>query len=127
MKKIILLLAIMLAPFFASAQTSEYYIYNIVTFDGTMKREGLKVNIDDDKTIDKLKDENGKAITFKTVAAAYMYLTSKGWQIFWNEGTTLGNFGLSDTLNYIIIRKPCTKEEFEKAVADGIISNPKKR
>ena len=32
MKKIILLLAIMLAPFFASAQTSEYYIYNIVTF-----------------------------------------------------------------------------------------------
>lgn len=124
MKKIILLLAIMLAPFFASAQTSEYYIYNIVTFDGTMKREGLKVNIDDGKTIDKLKDENGKAITFKTVAAVYMYLTSKGWQIYLNggssEGAVYNGIGSSQTTNYIIIRKPCTKEEFEKAVADGI-------
>lgn len=124
MKKIILLLAIMLAPFFASAQTSEYYIYNIVTFDGTMKREGLKVNIDDGKTIDKLKDENGKAITFKTVAAVYMYLTSKGWQIYLNggssEGAVFNGAGGSQTTNYIIIRKPCTKEEFEKAVADGI-------
>ena len=124
MKKIILLLAIMLAPFFASAQTSEYYIYNIVTFDGTMKREGLKVNIDDGKTIDKLKDENGKAITFKTVAAVYMYLTSKGWQIYLNGGSSevavFNGAGGSQTTNYIIIRKPCTKEEFEKAVADGI-------
>lgn len=124
MKKIIFLLAIMLAPFFASAQTSEYYIYNIVTFDGTMKREGLKVNIDDGKTIDKLKDENGKAITFKTVAAAYMYLISKGWQIYLNGGSSEGavyyGIGASQTTNYIIIRKPCTKEEFEKAVADGI-------
>lgn len=120
MKKIILLLAIMLAPFFASAQTSEYYIYNIVTFYGTLKKEGLKVNLDDGKTIDRLKDENGKAITFKTVAAVYMYLTSKGWQIYLNGGSVEGAVGMSQTTNYIIIRKPCTKEEFEKAVADGI-------
>lgn len=124
MKKIILLLAIMLAPFFASAQTSEYYIYNIVTFYGTLKKEDLKVNIDDGKTIDRLKDENGKAITFKTVAAVYMYLTSKGWQIYLNggssEGAVFNGAGGSQTTNYIIIRKPCTKEEFEKAVADGI-------
>ena len=127
MKKIILLLAIMLAPFFASAQTSEYYIYNIVTFYGTLKKEGLKVNLDDGKTIDRLKDENGKAITFKTVAAVYMYLTSKGWQIYLNGGSVEGAVGMSQTTNYIIIRKPCTKEEFEKAVADGIISNQQKR
>lgn len=124
MKKIILLLAIMLAPFFASAQTSEYYIYNIVTFYGTLKKEDLKVNIDDGKTIDRLKDENGKAITFKTVAAVYMYLIFKGWQIYLNggssEGAVFNGAGGSQTTNYIIIRKPCTKEEFEKAVADGI-------
>ena len=60
MKKELLLLAMVCLPLFASAQTTEkqYYIYNIVTFSGSLKNEGFKVDLDDGKTIEKLKDSN---------------------------------------------------------------------
>ena len=60
MKKALLLLAMVCLPLFASAQTTEkqYYIYNIVTFSGSLKNEGFKVDLDDGKTIEKLKDSN---------------------------------------------------------------------
>ena len=51
MKKVLLfaiiLLALVCLPLFASAQTTEkqYYIYNIVTFSGSLKNEGFKVGI----------------------------------------------------------------------------------
>ena len=43
MKKALLLLALVCLPLFASAQTTEkqYYIYNIVTFSGSLKIEGF--------------------------------------------------------------------------------------
>ena len=49
MKKALLLLAMVCLPLFASAQTKEkqYYIYNIVTFSGSLKNEGFKVDLDD--------------------------------------------------------------------------------
>ena len=55
MKKALLLLAMVCLPLFASAQTTEkqYYIYNIVTFSGSLKNEGFKVDLDDGKTIEK--------------------------------------------------------------------------
>ena len=58
MKKAILLLAMVWIPLLASAQTTEkqYYIYNIITFSGSLKNEGFKVDLDDGKTIEKLKD-----------------------------------------------------------------------
>ena len=126
MKKVLLLLAIMCLPLFASAQTTEkqYYIYNIVTFSGSLKNEGFKVDLDDGKTIEKLKDSNGNKMKFNTPAAALMYLYSLGWELYVNgattEGAMYGGIGASETTSYWVIRKPCTKEEFEKAVEDGI-------
>ena len=126
MKKLLFLLAMVCLPLFVSAQTTEkqYYIYNIVTFSGSLKNEGFKVNLDDGKTIEKLKDSNGKTIKFNTPAAALMYLYSLGWELCVNGATTSGSSvngtGASSTTSYWIMRRPCTKEEFEKAVKDGI-------
>ena len=126
MKKALLLLAIVFLPLFASAQTTEkqYYIYNIVTFSGSLKNEGFKVDLDDGKTIEKLKDSKGNKMKFNTPAAALMYLYSLGWELYVNgattEGAMYGGIGASETTSYWVIRKPCTKEEFEKVVEDGI-------
>ena len=126
MKKALLLLAMVCLPLFASAQTTEkqYYIYNIVTFSGSLKNEGFKVDLDDGKTIEKLKDSKGNKMKFNTPAAALMYMYSLGWELYVNgattEGAMYGGIGASETTSYWVIRKPCTKEEFEKAVEDGI-------
>ena len=126
MKKVLLLLAMVCLPLFASAQTTkkQYYIYNIVTFSGSLKNAGFKVDLDDGKTIEKLKDSEGNKIKFNTPAAALMYLYSLGWELYVNgattEGAMYGGIGASETTSYWVIRKPCTKEEFEKAVEDGI-------
>ena len=126
MKKVLLLLAMVCLPLFVSAQTTEkqYYIYNIVTFSGSLKNEGFKVDLDDGKTIEKLKDSKGNKMKFNTPAAALMYLYSLGWELYVNgattEGAMYGGIGASETTSYWVIRKPCTKEEFEKAVEDGI-------
>ena len=126
MKKALLLLAMVCLPLFASAQTTEkqYYIYNIVTFSGSLKNEGFKVDLDDGKTIEKLKDSEGNKIKFNTPAAALMYLYSLGWELYVNgattEGAMYGGIDASETTSYWVIRKPCTKEEFEKTVEDGI-------
>ena len=125
MKKVLLLLAMVCLPLFASAQTTkkQYYIYNIVTFSGSLKNAGFKVDLDDGKTIEKLKDSEGNKIKFNTPAAALMYLYSLGWELYVNGATTSGSSfngtGGSST-SYWIMRKPCTKEEFDKAVEDGI-------
>ena len=53
-----------------------------------------------------------------------MYFISQGWELYVNGGTTEGEvangFGAIDTTSYWILRKPCTKEVFEKAVEEGI-------
>jgi len=126
MKKILLILALVILPLFACGQITEkqYYIYNIFSFSGNMKNEGIKVNVDDGKTIEKLKDSKGNKMKFKTPAAALMYLFSLGWENYLDgatsEGITINGSGGSDTTSYWIMRKPCTKEEFEKAVEEGI-------
>lgn len=126
MKKALLLLAMVCLPLFASAQTTEkqYYIYNIVTFSGSLKNEGFKVDLDDGKTIEKLKDSKGNKMKFNTPAAALMYLYSLGWELYVNgattEGAMYGGIGAKETTSYWVIRKPCTKEELKKTVEDGI-------
>lgn len=113
-------------PLFVSAQAAEkqYYIYNIVNFSGSLKNQGFKVDLDDGKTIENLKDANGNKIKFNTPAAALMYLYSLGWELYLNgattEGAMYGGIGASETKSYWVIRKPCTKEEFDKAVENGI-------
>ena len=126
MNKKLFLLALISLPFFAMAQTeeSQYYIYNIVTFYGSLDNEGLKVNIDDGKEIKKLKNKEGKKIKFNTPAAALMYFISEGWELYIDGSTSDVNVskgkGSSLITQYWIIRKPCTKECFDKAVEEGI-------
>ena len=124
MKKTLLSIAILLAPFFASAQTEQYFIYNIVTLEGDFNKEGIKVKVDDGKCIEKLRDENGNRIKFNTPAAALMYFFSKGWSMYLSGNTASGasfyGIGEMDTTSYWIFRKPCTKEEFEETVENGI-------
>ena len=126
MKKTLFLIAMVCLPLLTSAQIEEkqFYIYNIITFSGSLKNEGFKVDIDDGKTIEKLKNDKGKKMKFNTPAAALMYLYSLGWELYVNgatsEGAMAAGYGASSTTSYWIMRKPCTKEEFEKAVEEGI-------
>ena len=126
MKKALILLAMVCLTLFAFAQTTEkqYYIYNIVTFSGSLKNEGFRVDLDNGKEIMKLRDKDGNKMKFNTPAAALMYLVSEGWELYVNGATSQGysynGTGGSNTTSYWIIRKPCTKEEFDKAVAEGI-------
>lgn len=126
MKKSIIILIIMVAlPLCASAQSNgQYYIYNIVNFEGKLKNEGFKVTVDNGKTIEKLRDENGKRIEFTTPAGALMYFISKGWELYLHgstsEGGVFDGIGASETNSYWILRKPCTKEEFDEAVSNSV-------
>lgn len=121
MKKLIVLL-LMMVPFVCQAQTSEekYYIYNIVSFEGDFTKEGFKVFYDDGVEVKRLRNEKGDKARFSTPAGALMYFISQGWEMFQSGATSKGSSyqgtGSSHTSSYWILRKPCTKEEFEKAV-----------
>lgn len=124
MKKVLILILLVFSPLFMMAQNDDYYLYKIVTFDGNFDKEGLKVKVDDGKTVEKFKDADGNRIKFKTPAAALMYFISEGWDLYITGGTTTGGSvqgtGGMSTTSYWIFRKPCTKEVFEKAVEEGI-------
>ena len=125
MKKIIFFIIILAMPLLTKAQdVKQYYIYNIVNFEGNLKNEGFKVTVDNGKTIEKLRDENGKRIIFTTPAGALMYFISKGWELYSHgtttEGAVFNGVGGSDSSTYWILRKPCTKAEFEKAAKESV-------
>ena len=133
MKKVFLLSAFMMLPFLASAQAVElpaveqnveqqalgqqYYMYNVVTFPGSMNNGGFGVEIDDGKSIKTLKGKDGKKIKFRTPAAALMYFISEGWELYFKGDTSFPN---DLKMTYWVIRKPCTKAEFDTAVKEGI-------
>lgn len=122
MKKVLLLLTLACLPFVASAQTEDgkYYIYNIVSFVGDFTTEDFKVFYDDGIEVKRLRNDKGEKVRFSTPAGALMYFISQGWEMFLNGSTTESSSfkgtGSSETSSYWILRKPCTKEEFEKAV-----------
>lgn len=136
MKKTLLLFAFMALPFLTFAQEVEqgdtelqaveqenvveeqlHYMYNVVIFAGSMNNEGFDVEIDDGKDIKKLKGKDGKKIKFKTPAAALMYFISEGWELHLKGDASNPN---DLKMTYWVIRKPCTKAEFDKAVKEGI-------
>ena len=134
MKKRLLLFMLMALPFVSFAQTvdegaaerqaverqvqeQQCYMYNIVIFHGGMNNEWLDVDIDNGRKIKTLKDSDGKKIKFKTPVAALMYFISEGWELYVNDNNTNPN---GSTSTYWIIRKPCTKAEFDAAVQEGI-------
>lgn len=121
MKKLVFTLLLMF-PIVCQAQTEEgkYYIYNIVSFVGDFTKENFKVFYDDGSEVKRLRNEEGGKIRFSTPAGALMYFISQGWEMYLNGATSKGSSfqgtGSSETSSYWILRKPCTKEEFEKAV-----------
>lgn len=126
MKQLIVLL-LMMVPFVCQAQTTEdgkYYIYNIVSFEGEFTKENFKVYYDDGKEVKRLRNDKDNKVRFTTPAGALMYFISQGWEMYLNgatsQGAMAGGYGASSTSSYWILRKPCTKEEFEKAVNDAV-------
>ena len=121
MKKLVLLLLVF-APIVCNAQTEDgkYFIYNIVSFVGDFTKEDFKVYYDDGIEVKRLRNEKGEKARFSTPAGALMYFISEGWEMFLSgatsEGSSFSGTGSSETSSYWILRKPCTKEEFEKAV-----------
>ena len=144
MKRIYLFMALMVSAVVAMAQKAEaqaqtqtqeqtveqsiaeqqYYKYIIVSITGNIKSEGIKVDVDDGQNVDRLRDKDGKKMTFKTPAAVLMYFISEGWEMYVSGSSTSGSsasgFGSVTTAPYWIMRKPCTKEEFDAAVKRGI-------
>ena len=90
MKKLLIILFLVFSPLLLKAQDNNYYLYQIVTFDGNFDKEGLKVKVDDGKTVEKFKDADGNRIKFNTPAAALMYFISEGWDLYITGGTTTG-------------------------------------
>lgn len=125
MKKIVLLL-LMFLPLMGYCQTEEekYYIYNIVSFEGEFTKQNFKVYYDDGKEVKRLRDDKDNKVKFSTPAGALMYFISQGWEMYLNgstsQGASFNGSGSSSTSSYWILRKPCTKEEFEKAVKEAI-------
>jgi len=144
MKRIFLFMSLMVVTVVATAQKAEaqaqtqtqaqtveqsiaeqqYFKYIIVSITGNIKSEGIKVDIDDGQNVDRLRDKDGKKMTFKTPAAVLMYFISEGWEMYVSGSSTSGSsasgFGSVTTAPYWIMRKPCTKEEFDAAVKRGI-------
>ena len=121
MKKIVIAL-LLLIPVVGYSQTTQeqYYIYNIVSFEGDFTKEDFKVYYDDGVEVKRLRNEKGEKARFSTPAGALMYFISQGWEMYLNGSTSKGasyqGTGGSTTSSYWILRKPCTKAEFEEAV-----------
>ena len=129
MKKALLIFTLMALPLLSFAQVvdksvveqpaveQQCYMYNIVTFLGGMNNEGFDVDLDDGKRIKTLKGKDGKKVKFRTPAAALMYFISEGWELY-VEGVTVNPNDSRTT--YWIMRKPCSKAEFDRAVEEGV-------
>lgn len=126
MKKLLFVI-LLFVPLISFAQTEEqekYYIYNIVSFEGEFTKQNFKVYYDDGKEVKRMRNDKDTKVRFSTPAGALMYFISQGWEMYLNGSTTQGSaaagYGSSETSSYWILRKPCTKEEFEKAVNEAI-------
>ena len=128
MKRIFLLMVLLAVGMTAMAQNvgqntavqgseEQYYIYNFIYISGDIKNEGLKADLDDGTSIERVKDAEGKTIKFRSPAAVLMYFTASGWEWVGN-GDTLYSGGDS-TRSYWIIRKRCSKEEMLAAAKAG--------
>lgn len=130
MKKYLMLFLLFL-PLTVFCQTKEeqYYIYSIVSFEGDFTKEDFKVYFDDGVEVKRLRDEKGTKMRFSTPAGALMYFIAQGWGMYLSGNTSKGasyqGTGSSSTSSYWILRKPCTKEEFEKAVEASTKSGKK--
>lgn len=125
MKKLIVTI-LLFFPLIGHCQTEQekYYIYNIVSFEGDFKKEDFKVYYDDGKEVKRLRNDKDTKMRFSTPAGALMYFISQGWEMYLNGATSSGSSfngtGSSNTSSYWILRKPCSKEEFDNSVKEAV-------
>ena len=125
MKKLLFAILLLIPlTVFSQESKEQYYIYNIVSFEGQFTKEDFKVYYDNGLEVKRYRNEKGDKVKFKTPAGALMFFLSQGWEMYLNgatsEGSSFNGSGGSTTSSYWILRKPCTKEEFEKAVEESI-------
>ena len=124
MKKIFLIIFLFISLVGKAQTEQKYYIYNIVSFVGDFTKENFKVYYDDGKEVKRLRNDKDDKMRFSTPAGALMYFISQGWEMYLNgatsDGYSINGTGGSSTSSYWILRKPCTKEEFEEAVKEAI-------
>ena len=105
MKKLLLMLLLFIPLMgFCQSEEKQYYIYNIVSFEGDFTKEDFKVFYDDGVEVKRMRNDKGEKARFGA--------TSKG--------SMVGGYGSSSTSSYWILRKPCSKEEFDNAVKDAV-------
>lgn len=127
MRKFILFIALVCLPFCVFSQTPDrkYYIYNVVIVHHYSNYPFFDIRwVDNGESIEKVKDKDGKSISFRTPAAMLTYFLNNGWEIHSKGTATLGDFkegkGSITPTSYIILRKECSKEEVEEAIQRGI-------
>ena len=124
MKKLFLLPIMLLGLNTAFAQEEVVYKYIIAEPQGRLFSDKCKLRIDDGVTPTKAKGEKEKSITFRSFAAALMYLTSQGWELVSNYNTVSGasanGYGSTSTSTYWILRKPSTKEEVQEIIEKSV-------
>lgn len=125
MKKLLLMLLLFIPLMgFCQSEEKQYYIYNIVSFEGDFTKEDFKVFYDDGVEVKRMRNDKGEKSRFSTPAGALMYFISQGWEMYLNgatsKGSMVGGYGSSSTSSYWILRKPCSKEEFDNAVKDAV-------
>ena len=126
-KVLSLVIFVLFLPIIVFAQNQDqeqYYLYNIIEVPSSIDSKNFEVKVDNGETIEKLKDQNGEKIKFKTRASVLMYFQSLGWEMTEatsrNKGSSYQGTGSSTTYTYWIIRKPISKEEAFRAAENAI-------
>lgn len=111
----------------AQKQDSICYRYIIAEPQGKLFSDKCKLRIDDGIKPTREKGKKGESITFKSFAAALMYLTSQGWELVSNYNTVSGavanGYGSSSTSTYWILRRPSTKEEVQSILDKSLLKD----
>ena len=125
MKKLLItfLMLVSLSVYSQERTDTVVYRYIIAEPQGKLFSDKCKIKIDDGIDPSKAKNDN-KTLTFRSYAAALMYLTSQGWELVSNYNITSGSigdgYGSTSSSTYWILRKPSTKEEVQKIIDESI-------
>ena len=124
MKKLFILLLMFVSLSVYSQERTDTVVYRYIIAEpqGKMFSDKCKLKIDDGIDPEKAKSDN-KTLTFRSYAAALMYLTSQGWELVSNYNITSGSvgngYGSTSSSTYWILRKPSTKEEVQKIIDES--------
>lgn len=125
MKKLLITLLMLVSLSVYSQERADTVVYRYIIAEpqGKMFSDKCKLKIDDGIDPEKAKSDN-KTLTFRSYAAALMYLTSQGWELVSNYNITSGSigdgYGSTSSSTYWILRRPSTKEEVQKIIDESI-------